>query len=150
MLTALYAVTMRIGIDIGNVIIAGGGTDTQFFTDDYMKTPEMRGAFESINYLKQEGHVLHIVSKCGPVVEKKSMEWLNEHGFFWIFPPQNIHFVRKRDLKVFMALALELDIFIDDMEDVILSMENHISFPILHTSWRQTNIELERIMNEQA
>lgn len=147
-MTALYAFSMRIGIDIGNVIITGGGQDTQFFTGDYLKTPEMRGAWESINYLKNEGHVLHIVSKCGPVVEKKSMEWLNEHGFFWIFPPQNIHFVRKRDLKVYMAIALELDTFVDDMEDVILSMQRHVKNPILHTSWRQTNAELERIVNE--
>jgi hypothetical protein len=146
---ALYALDMKIGIDIGNVIIQGGGTDTQFFTDDYLMTPEMVGAWNAIATLHHD-HELHIISKCGPVVEEKSLRWLRAHGFTKLLKTHRIHFVRKRPLKAPMAQALELDIFIDDMEDVIESMEGIVKHRILHTSWQQTNAELERIMDEQA
>lgn len=140
---------MRIGIDIGNVIIQGGGPDTQFFTDNFLATPEMEGAHFSIRNLHFD-HELHIVSKCFKVVEMKSLKWLESRGFHELIPLHRTHFVRKRPLKAPMAQALELDIFIDDMEDVIESMEGVVEHRILHTSWRQTNIELERIMNGKA
>lgn len=149
MLTALYALDMRIGIDIGNVIIAGGGSDTQFFTDGYLDTPMMEGAWEIIRALRHEGHELHIISKCGPVVEAKSLKWLDANSFIQQIPLHRIHFVRQRPLKAPMAQALELDIFIDDMKDVIESMEGIVAHCILHTSWEQTEKELEAIF-EQA
>lgn len=146
MSAALYALDMKIGIDIGNVIIQGGGTDTQFFTDNFLATPEMEGAWEIIRALRQEGHELHIVSKCGPTVEAKSLKWLDANSFIQQIPLHRIHFVRKRPLKAPMAQALELDIFIDDMEDVIASMEGIVAHRILHTSWEQTDKELEAIL----
>ena len=137
---------MRIGIDIGNVIIAGGGTDTQFFTDNFLATREVQGAVAVIRALMMDGHELHIVSKCGPVVEKKSLLWLDQHSVEQWIPLHRTHFVRKRPLKAPMAQALELDIFIDDMEDVIESMVGIVKYPILFTSWDQTVRELERIL----
>lgn len=137
---------MRIGIDIGNVIIAGGGKDTQFFTENFLETPEMPGAYEAIRALNLAGHELHIVSKCGPVVEEKSLKWLNEASFLNLIPLHRIHFVRKRPLKAPMAEALELDIFIDDMQDVIESMGGIVRYRILHTSWEQTLEKLEEIL----
>jgi hypothetical protein len=49
-----------------------------------------------------------------------------------------------------MAQALELDIFVDDREDIIESMQGIVKHPILFTSWEQTNAELERIFNGKA
>lgn len=145
MSSALYALDMRIGIDIGNVIIGGPqGVDTQFFTDDYLATPEVPGARHSVQELSFE-HELHIISKCGKVVEAKSLEWLGRKGFPFLIPLHRTHFVRQRPLKAPMAQALELQIFIDDMEDVIESMQGVVKHPILFTSWEQTNAELERI-----
>lgn len=141
---------MKIGIDIGNVIIAGGGTDTQFFTDSFLSTPEMEGAWKSIRTLQQESHELHVISKCGSVVEEKSLKWLKAYGFTEIIRGHRLHFVRKRDLKAPMAQALELDIFIDDREDVLVHMEGIVKHRILFTSWEQTNAELERIFNGKA
>lgn len=143
---------MKIGIDIGNVIIGGPqGKDTQFFTDSYLETPEVPGAYNSIGEIHAvDKHELHIISKCGVPVEEKSLVWLFANGFFYYFPAHRMHFVRKRPLKAPMARALELDIFIDDMEDVIESMQGVVKHPILFTSWEQTNAELERIFNEQA
>ena len=137
---------MKIGIDIGNVIIGGEGADTQFFTDNFLATPEVEGAWNSIHVLRLAGFELHIISKCGLVVEAKSLRWLNTNAFTELIPLHRIHFVRKRSLKAPMAQALELDIFIDDREDIIETMQGVVEYPILFKTWEQTNAELERIM----
>jgi hypothetical protein len=134
---------VRIGIDIGNVIIGGGGDDTQFFTDDYLKTPELPGAWQALSDLRKD-HELHVISKCGPVVEEKSLKWLDVNGFFWSLKMHRIHFVRKRHLKAPMAQALELDIFIDDRQDVLDHMEGIVPHLILFRSWEQTNRAIGR------
>lgn len=150
MSSALYALGMRIGIDIGNVIIGGPqGVDTQFFTDDYLATPEVPGAYYSIHNLRS-GHELHIISKCGKIVEAKSLTWLEQKEYHALIPLHRTHFVRQRHLKAPMAEALELQVFIDDMEDVIESMQGVVKHPILFTSWEQTNTELERIFSGKA
>lgn len=134
---------MKIGIDIGNVIIGGGGEDT-FFTDDYLNTPMVEGAFDSIVELRRNQHELHVISKCGPKVELKSLVWLGAYGFIPtpIFE-RRLHFVRRRELKAPMAQALELDIFIDDRQDVLDHMVGIVPHLILFTSWEQANAELE-------
>lgn len=140
---------MKIGIDIGNVIIGGEGADTQFFTEDYLETPEVEGAWKAVAKLSKT-HEIHIVSKCGPTTEEKSMDWLDAEGYFYYVQPHRAHFVRKRHLKAPMAQALELDIFIDDREDVLVPMEGIVKHRILFTSWEQTNKELEEIFNAEA
>jgi hypothetical protein len=141
---------VKIGIDIGNVIIGGGGEDT-FFTDDFLKTPEVAGALYSIGRLKDDGHELHLISKCGPSVEYKSMIWLSSKAYFMsILNEHRVHFVRKRHLKAPMALALELDIFIDDRLDIIDSMEQIVPNRILFIDWEHTNRELQAIFDKAA
>lgn len=137
---------MRIGIDIGRVIMGGEGDDT-IFSESYLDSPEIPGAYASVSKLSKD-HELHIISKCGPVVEEKSMDWLDAEGFFYLILPHRTHFVRKRHLKAPMAQALQLDIFIDDREDVLSHMEGIVAHRILFTSWEQTNQELEKIFNE--
>jgi len=140
---------MRIGIDIGNVIIGGQGVDTTFFTEDYLKTPEVEGAWQALSLLRHK-HELHVISKCGIVVEAKSLKWLDVNGFYWSLKAHRIHFVRKRHLKAPMAQALELDIFIDDRQDIIDSMQGIVEHPILFISWDQTMAELEKIFATQG
>ncbi len=135
---------MKIGIDIGNVIIGGHGEDT-FFSDHYLETPEVEGAWQSILDLKKADHELHIISKCGPTTEMKSVKWLDEYGFLYSLVHHRIHFVRKRHLKAPMAQALALDIFIDDRQDVLDHMVGIVPHLILFTSWDQANAELEKI-----
>lgn len=148
-LAALYALDMRIGIDIGNVIIGGGGEDT-FFTEKFLDTPAMEDAWESVRGLWEAQHELHIISKCGKETERKSLIWLDVYGISGLIPVHRTHFVRKRELKAPMAQALELGIFIDDREDIIDSMQGIVKHPILFTSWEQTNAELERIFSGEA
>jgi len=79
-----------LGVDIGRVIIDGSshpdGGDTAFFRGDdaaMLATPEMTGAIESISRLAErfEGRVW-LVSKCGPVIQDRSMRWLANQNFF--------------------------------------------------------------------
>lgn len=140
---------MKIGIDIGNVIIGGGGEDT-FFTKRFLETPEVHGAWDSLDDLDMAKHELHIISKCGPEVEAKSLQWLDNEGFFLSVPKHRTHFVRKRHLKAPMAQALELDIFIDDRQDIIDSMQGIVPHRILFTSWEQANKELQEIFDNAS
>lgn len=141
---------MKIGIDFGNVICGGGGEDTSFFSDNYLRTPELAGAWTSIAALRNAGHELHIVSKCYPTVEAKTVKWVDVHGFYLNFKQHRVHIVRKRELKAPMCKALELDIFIDDRQDIINSLHGVVEHPILFTSWEQTNAELEEIFASQG
>jgi hypothetical protein len=139
---------MKIGIDIGRVIIGGDGEDT-FFTEEYLKTPMVEGALESILELKRQNHELHVISKCGPSVELKSLVWLGAYGFIPLpIFERRLHFVRKRHLKAPMAQALELDIFIDDRVDVLEYMADVVPNLILFTSWEETNRQLEQIFDK--
>ena len=137
---------MKIGIDIGKVIIGGGGEDT-FFSEKFLETPQVVGAKTSIGKIFQGGHEIHLISKCGQRVENKSLDWLEHHAFTPSFVIQyhRIHFVRKRHLKAPMAQALELDIFIDDRQDVLDHMVGIVPHLILFTSWEETDAELEKI-----
>ena len=136
---------MNIGIDIGGVIIGGSGeADTSFFTDDFLSTPEIKGAWQAIDDLDMDGHELHIISKCWHTVEAKSLRWLYHNGYFTI-PLHRTHFVRERNLKAPMAQALQLDVFIDDREDIIDSMHGIVAHPILFTSWENTLEQIEAI-----
>jgi hypothetical protein len=141
---------VRIGIDIGGVIIGGGGEDTSFFSDNYLKTPEIEGAWDSLDLLDMDDHELHIISKCGPVVEAKSVAWLDQKMFFLSIPRHHTHFVRKRELKAPMAQALELDVFIDDRQDIIDSMQGIVKHPILFESWKTTMQELGLIFAQDG
>jgi hypothetical protein len=142
---------MKIGIDIGNVIIGGQGVDTQFFTEDYLSTPVVEGTAEAISHLTHMEHEIFLISKCGPEVEKKTMNWLIDRRF-WSFTgviglP---YFVRHRMDKAPVARALGLDVFIDDRQDIIESMYGIVKHRIAFTSWDQTMAELEEIFAKQG
>jgi hypothetical protein len=101
---------MRIGIDIGNVIIGGGGDDTQFFGDNYLDTPQVDGAFEAIRQIIDAGHEVFLVSKCSPKTQMRTTAWLRFWNFYaqtgvWEFP----YYVESRKDKWPVARALNLD-----------------------------------------
>lgn len=114
-----------LGIDVGGVIIkpAENTGDTSFFSDGYLKTPMIEGAFETIRHLNLE--VFHgdvcIVSKCGERVEAKTRHWLGHHGFhdYTGIPPARLFFCRKRKDKAPICERVGVDIFIDDRLDVL-------------------------------
>lgn len=142
---------MRIGVDIGGVIIqqvdrlypieaAGPGAgqtgttgpdaeradrsdqDTSLLRD-FRRTPPMPGAFEALATLVSEvfGEHVHLVSKCGERVERRSRLWLAHHDFYRRtgIAAGNVHFCRTREAKAPIAAALGLTHFVDDRLEVL-------------------------------
>jgi hypothetical protein len=80
----------RLGIDIGKVIVDGpahpGGGDTAFFNGDeatMLATPEMDGCMTAIARLTGLfGGRVWLVSKCGPLVQARTLRWLDAHDFY--------------------------------------------------------------------
>lgn len=119
---------LRLGIDIGRVIIDGSshphGGDTAFFAGDeatMLATPEMPGAVESIARLVTAfaGHVW-LISKCGPRVQARTLRWLDGHDFHTRtgLPAAHVRFCRSRPDKRLHCLELGLTHFVDDRPDV--------------------------------
>lgn len=126
----------RIGIDIGNVIIGGAGADTSFFSDDFLRTPEIPGAFEAITELAS-AYDVWLLSKCGQKVQDKTLIWLSKHLFFEQtgVDPQQVLFCRQRSEKAGIARDRGFHAFIDDRHDIIDSMKGIIDHPLLFTDW---------------
>lgn len=137
---------LRIGIDIGNVIIGGGGDDTSFFSDGFLNTPEVKDAFSCIGWLNVHYEVW-LLSKCGAATQEKSMLWLADRDFRELtgVPEERVLFCRKRPEKAPIAVEHDFKVFIDDREDIINSMKDALPYPLLFTSWEQTMKEIARL-----
>lgn len=156
----------KLGVDIGGVIItpSHGKNDTSFFSSDYLKTPAVAGAFETLAWLNAAAfpNSVYLVSKAKQKTADKTMKWLAHHGFHEEtgISKQRVFFVEKREEKAPIASQLRLDAFIDDRPDVLSylgSMSLRIlfahkaeaaktgSFPDFHTAigWRQ----VRRVIN---
>jgi hypothetical protein len=115
----------RLGIDIGRVIIdSPPGEDTAFFHGDLeavLRTPGVPGAFEAITRLVKlfDGQAW-LVSKCGPRIQQRSMDWLRHHRFFTQtgIPETNVRFCLRRPDKAIHCAELHITHFIDDKPDV--------------------------------
>lgn len=124
---------VKVGIDAGGVLIARmtgpNGSDT-FFSDRYLDTPPVDGAFEAVAKLVElyGADNIFIISKCGAQVQNKTLEWLNNLKFYDTgFKKSNIHFCRERPQKAPIAAKLKLTHFIDDRPEV-LSYMNTVPF----------------------
>lgn len=116
----------RIGVDLGGVVINGRAehADTMF-GENYLRTPEVTGAFDALRTLTTGGHEVFIVSKCGSNVEAKSRHWLDERDFYARTGVRRdaVRFCRKRPQKATIATELCLDAFVDDRWDVAAVVE---------------------------
>jgi len=118
----------RLGVDIGRVIINGpehrGGGDTAFFDGDeaaLIATPEMEGAAVTISRLVQRfGGRVWLVSTCGPVVQARTLRWLDGHDFYRRtgLAPDRVLFCLTRQDKRGYCEQLALTHFIDDHPEV--------------------------------
>lgn len=137
-----------IGIDIGKVIIGGESDlpDTSFFSENFLATPPVSEAFESIRLLAQEFDVW-LISKCGQKIQDRSLAWLEEYKFFEItgVKPDQVIFCRQRKEKAPIAASLGLRVFIDDRLDIISSMKDVVDYPVLFSSWRETREVLKTL-----
>lgn len=119
---------MRIGIDIGRVLIAptvDGREDTSFLGrtyDEAMTTPPAPSSFDVVRDLvERTGGAVWLVSKAGPSVQRKTVGWLAHHGFHEAtgLPPDKVRFCRKRHEKAGHCEELGLTHFLDDRRDVL-------------------------------
>jgi hypothetical protein len=136
----------RLGIDIGRVIIDGssGTGDTSFFSGDtaaMLRTPAVPGAFEAITRLVRlfDGQAW-LVSKCGPRVRQRSLEWLRHHRFFELtgIAEGNVRFCLQRPQKAIHCADLGITHFVDDKADVIAAITPVVPHRYLFTNWDDT------------
>ena len=118
--------TEILGVDIGGVIIDGAkndGSDTSFFSDNYLKTTPTEGVFDALSQLvtNRFGERVYLVSKCGPRFQEKTFHWLNHHGFYELtgIKRENVRFCRKRHEKAPICEELGITHFIDDRLEVL-------------------------------
>jgi len=112
-----------IGVDIGGVLIdrVADGSDTSFFSANYLLTPEVQGAFDALRKFNHQGYRVHLVSKCGSNTERKTLEWLQNRGFYAKtgVRPSDVHFCRKRNEKAGICTSLGVTHFVDDRLEVL-------------------------------
>jgi hypothetical protein len=115
---------MKIGIDIGGVL-TGAATqeDTTFFSDRYLETPEIEGAFGAVSRLVNlfGPDSVFLVSKAAPSTQLKTLEWLDHHLFHEVTLAlrRNVRFCLKRPDKAVIARELGLHAFVDDKCEVL-------------------------------
>ncbi|MBI3632415.1 MAG: hypothetical protein HY225_03125 [Candidatus Vogelbacteria bacterium] len=117
-----------LGVDIGGVIIdrVNDGTDTSFFSDNYLKTTAVTGAFDALRQLveKRFGSNVFLVSKCGRKVQEKTLRWLDHHRFYELtgIRRDHLYFCRERWQKAGICEKLGITNFVDDRLEVLGSL----------------------------
>ncbi|WP_433161619.1 hypothetical protein [Kribbella sp. CA-247076] len=147
----------RLGIDIGRVIINGtsGPGDTSFFAGDYaamLRTPAVPGAFEAIARLVPLFEEARLISKCGPRVQGRSLEWLRHHRFFERtgIAEGNVRFCLQRPQKAIHCADLGITHFVDDKPDVIAAITPVVPYRYLFTNWRDTEAAIRRDLQAEG
>jgi hypothetical protein len=114
-----------LGIDIGGVIIdrVNDGTDTSFFSDNYLRTTAVPGVFDALRQLvgKRFGDEVYLVSKCGQRVQDKTLHWLDHHCFYDLtgIRREHVYFCRERYEKGGICQRLGITHFVDDRLEVL-------------------------------
>lgn len=113
-----------LGVDIGGVIMdkANDNTDTSFFGGNYLNTTSVLGTFETLRALTERfGDQIYLISKCGPKVAGKTVEWLAHHRFFERtgIPHGQVRFCKERSGKAPICDELGVTHFIDDKLEVL-------------------------------
>lgn len=117
--------TEILGVDIGGVIIdrVNDGTDTSFFSENYLQTTAVPEAFSALKNLveKRFGENVHLVSKCGRKVSEKTLLWLAHHSFYDLtgIEQERVHFCRERHEKAGICEKLGITHFVDDRLEVL-------------------------------
>jgi hypothetical protein len=122
---------MRLGIDVGRVLIYPGDEskpDTSFIggsLETALNTPPYPGMFDVVPSLVAGfGGAAWIVSKCGPKIQDRTLQWFRRHCFFERtgIPVSNVRFCLKRPEKAIHCRELGITHFIDDRTDVLEPM----------------------------
>lgn len=131
---------MKLGIDVGRVLISAGDEskpDTSFIAgtlEDALATPPYDGMFDVVPALVErfEGQVW-IVSKCGKRVQDRTLQWFERHQFFERtgIQSKNVRFCLQRPEKAVHCRELAITHFIDDRIDVLGAMAGIVRYRYL-------------------
>lgn len=135
-------VTAKLGIDIGNVLIAPSArdaskADTSFLggsIQDAVLTPPYLGMFQVVPELvRQFSGEVWLISKAGPRVQEKTRAWLAHHQFFERtgIKPDRLRFCLERADKALHCAELGISYFIDDRLDVLAHLEASVPTRVL-------------------
>ena len=114
-----------LGVDVGGVIIqrASNDADTSFFSGRYLSTPPVVGCTDALRALVESpfGKNVHIVSRCGPEVARRTREWFEHHHIFREtgIQPDQVYFTLTWAGKAAICEQLGITHFIDDRLDVL-------------------------------
>lgn len=118
----------RLGIDFGRVIqgaaLEAGAADTAFLSGGHaaaMSTPSSPDAFEVLPRLVDLfGGQAWVISKCGPRVQQRTLDWLDHHNFYNItaIARDHVRFCRERAEKRTHCAELGITHMIDDRIEV--------------------------------
>lgn len=118
----------KFGVDVGGVLIGrdNNAADTSFFGPNYLLTPQVPHAFESIKQLRKADFDVYLVSKCGSSIESKTLNWLDHHNFYDLtgVNRNQVRFCRQRAEKAGICDQLGLTHFIDDRLEVLSYLIN--------------------------
>lgn len=117
-----------IGVDIGGVLISRSDerTDTSFFGKNYLESIEVEGAFNALKSLGNSGFEVHLVSKCGDEIQRKTRNWLSHHDFYKRtgVNESNIWFCKARNEKAAICANIGATHFVDDRLEVLSYLTN--------------------------
>ena len=141
-----------LGIDVGGVIIKkiDDSKDTSF-DKDFLMTPEVHGAVESIRRIIdiRFGSNVYLISKCGPEVQALTRRWLEAHFFEKTgLSPNNVFFCLKREQKKEICDALGVTHFIDDRLEVLshlVAVDNLYLFQPVQAEVQKFSQHLDRV-----
>jgi hypothetical protein len=122
---------MRLGIDVGRVLISPGDEakpDTSFIggsLEDALRTPPYDGMFDVVPALVERfGGQVWIISKCGPRIQQRTLQWFERQRFYERtgIDRRNVRFCLRRPEKAVHCRELGITHFIDDRTDVLSAM----------------------------
>lgn len=116
----------ELGIDFGGVIIDvwQHGNEELFFSDNFLDTPEVEGAFQAIRSLRKHFAAIKYVSHCSNENRARFIGWLRVHDFYEATgsKPEDTTFCMHRSDKAGICEALKLSHFIDDRLEILSSL----------------------------
>ena len=92
------------------------------------------------------------MSKCGPRVQRHSLEWLRHHRFFEQtgIAEDNIRFCLRRPGKAIHCAELTITHFVDDKADLIAAITPAVAHRYLFKNWMATETAIRHDLHAES
>ena len=143
-----------LGVDVGGVILDFAphlGTDLDFGGDNYLRTPEVEGAIDSIAALNKGKFKdrVHVVTRYNPAKGPgRAIEWLTSKDFFnrTGIPMERYHMCTGRHDKAQICAEIGVTHFVDDRAEVLGHMLGQVPNLYLFRARDADNEEFANIL----